>query len=351
MWPARRTASTLNGAMTTLLERAEGQPVRNVQALFAHARRRTASGPGNVREVELDLAGPPLRARSRLLTSRALLFVQGENQAGEDLRLRHEAAAPLVAVHATLRGTATSAMDGLGTVLANRAGEVQLFASPSSHTTVRLQAHVQNEAFRVAIAPPLITALAARHPELETLAAHVDARKPFCAPATTAVPLARLIEEASGIMNSEHYGSLRPLFLESRALGWLTLAMAVPAEPSHGCLSPREINRMHDARELLLSRLADPPTLGELALAVGTNDFALKRQFKIVFGQPVYAYLLAIRLAHACRLLKDTGRSVKEIAAAVGYAHANHFGTAFRKAYGVSPARYRALQKHLPAGK
>jgi two-component system response regulator YesN len=48
-----------------------------------------------------------------------------------------------------------------------------------------------------------------------------------------------------------------------------------------------------------------------------------------------------VRLAHAAQLLRDTGDSIKAIAAAVGYAHPNHFSSAFRRAYGVSPGRYR----------
>jgi AraC-like DNA-binding protein len=57
----------------------------------------------------------------------------------------------------------------------------------------------------------------------------------------------------------------------------------------------------------------------------------------------------AVRLAQACLLLKDTSDSVKVIAATVGYTHANHFGSAFRKAYGVSPARYRANRQRMLA--
>src|SRR5436190_616579 len=259
--PRSRTASTLNGAMATLTERAPATvgAARDFAELFAPARRRVVSGPGNVRELELALDQPPLRARSRLLTCGQFLFVQGENEAQEELLLRHEGATPMVAVHAPLCGSAAAYMDGLGASLVERPGEVQLFASPSSHATVRLRAHVKNQAFRVVIPGSLIAALA--------------------------------------------------------------------------------------ARQLLLSRLANPPTLAEVASAVGTNEFALKRQFKNVFGQPVYAYLLTVRLAQACRLLKDSADSVKEIAAAVGYAHANHFSTAFRRAYGVTPARFRAASR------
>ncbi len=102
---------------------------------------------------------------------------------------------------------------------------------------------------------------------------------------------------------------------------------------------------MHDARDLLLSRLSDPPTLAEVASAVGTNDFALKRNFKAVFGQPLYRYLLGVRLTHARKLLDDTSLTVKEIAAAVGYTYPNHFSTAFCRWLGVTPSTYRARRR------
>jgi AraC-like DNA-binding protein len=327
--------------MATLPEPSPRDGVRDLQTLFRHARRQVIDGVGNVREVRIDLDGPPLRAHSRLLSVKGLLFVFGENLAGEDLTLRHEGAQPIVAVHAPLRGSAASTMDGLGDSITGRAGEVQLFASPSSHSTVRVQAHVKNQAFRIALTAALVRDLASRHAELEPLAAHVDSGAPFCGKPMNRLPLQRVLDEASEIMDSEHYGALRPLFLESRALSWLAMALAAPEESAAKGPAAREVDRMHDARALLLSRLADPPTLAEVATAVGTNDFALKRNFKAVFGQPVYGYLLGVRLSQACRLLKDTSDSIKEIATAVGYAHPNHFSTAFRRSYGVSPAQYR----------
>jgi AraC-like DNA-binding protein len=331
--------------MATLSERSGPETVHDFRALFAPARRQVLSGAVRVRELRLELDGPPLRARSRLLTSGSLLFVDGCNQAGEDLVLRHEGTAPLVAVHASLRGTATSRMDALGGALSSRAGEVQLFASPNSHSTVRLHAHVENQAFRVVLNPSLIQTLAEHHPELENLAARVAAGTGFCGKPVNAPSLHHLIQEATEIMDSEHYGALRPLFLESRALSWLALAMT-PSEPrpSQGPAA-RDVERMHAARDLLLARLSDPPTISQVASAVGTNDFALKRHFKAVFGKPVHAYLLAVRLAQACRLLRESSDSIKEIADAVGYVHPNHFSTAFRRAYGISPASYRAARR------
>jgi len=331
--------------MDTRSEQPTSGAGRDFRTLFRDAQRRVIHGAGNVRELRIDLEGPPLWAHSRLLSSGDLLFVLGENVAGEDLLLRHEGAAPLVAVHAPLRGSAAATMDGFESSITGRAGELQLFVSPTSSSTVRLHAHVKNQAFRVALGPELVRSLAERHSELEPVARHVLGRTPFCGKPIHALPLQRVQAEANEIFDSDHYGAIRPLFLEARALSWLAMAMASPLEPA--CKGPRarEVDRMHEARDLLLSRLDHPPTLAELATAVGTNDFALKRNFKAVFGQPVYAYLLALRLAQARRLLLDSNLSVKEIAGRVGYEYPNHFSAAFRRSHGVSPARFRAMAR------
>jgi AraC family transcriptional activator of pyochelin receptor len=149
------------------------------------------------------------------------------------------------------------------------------------------------------------------------------------------------MEEANEILDSDHYGALRPMFLESRALSWLATALAGREEARSSRPPAREIDRMHHARDLLLSRLADPPTLAEVATAVGTNDVALKRNFKAVFGQPVYGYLLDVRLNQARRLLEDTSDCQRN--GGGGRLRASHhFSTAFRRSHGVSPAHYRA---------
>jgi AraC-like DNA-binding protein len=345
MWPRKRAGSTLSGEMATLSEPSAAARVQDFQVLFRSARRQVRAGAGNVHQLWLELDGPPLNARSCLLTSQGVLFVLGENLAEEDLTLRHQGAQPIIGVHAPLRGSAVTTMPALGGAITGRAGELQLFVSPTSDSTVRLRAHVKNEAFRVMFEPALVCGLAARHAALEPLAARVDSGAPWRGKASNGFALERVRTEASEVMASEHYGSLRPLFLEARALSWLAMAWAAPEASAARRPAAREVERMHGARELLLSRLESPPTLAEVAIAVGTNDFALKRNFKAVFGQPVYSYLLGVRLAEARRLLEETNATVKEIASAVGYAHAHHFSTAFRRAYGSGPAQYRATAR------
>src|SRR6185436_12445063 len=152
-------------------------------------------------------------------------------------------------------------MDGLGSAIASRAGEMQLFASPTSHARVRLPAQVSNEAFRIIFSSTWLSALAERHPGLEGIARQVTSGLPYLGSCVTPVPLPSLMREAAEIVHSESYGAHRALFLEARATSWLALALALPTEDAHAPLPARELERMHAARDLLLARLADPPTL------------------------------------------------------------------------------------------
>jgi hypothetical protein len=262
--------------MATHSKPSDSTSVHAFPSLFANAQRKVTTLAGNVREVQLELEGPPLRARSRSLTSSNSLFVHGENYAREDMLLRHEAEAPLVAVHVALSGGAIQQPDGMAQPITTRPGFIQLFSAPNSNTTVRLRAHERNEVFRINMSAPFILGLAARHPELGSFASRVANGAPFCTLPVKPFALARLYEEAAQVMDSHHYGAFRPLFLEARALTWLAMALACERGSELGtarAVPPGEAERMHAARDLLLGRISDPPTLAEVARAIGSNEF------------------------------------------------------------------------------
>src|SRR5262245_40489235 len=102
---------------------------------------------------------------------------------------------------------------------------------------------------------------------------------------------------------------------------------------------------MMGARERLLARLQDPPTIDELDDLGGTNAFRLKRDFKAVFGKSIRAFVLAQRHEVARTILLDTRLSIKEIAARAGYSHVAHFSVAFKRHHGASPSALRGRRR------
>jgi AraC-like DNA-binding protein len=101
------------------------------------------------------------------------------------------------------------------------------------------------------------------------------------------------------------------------------------------------------ARDLADSRYAEPLEVEDLARAAGLSKAHFSREFRRVFGESPYVYLLTRRLERAAALLRNTDHSVAEICLEVGLQGIGSFTTSFKRMYGMTPSEYR--QAHPPA--
>ncbi len=150
---------------------------------------------------------------------------------------------------------------------------------------------------------------------------------------------------ASQILHGPSDGPLRRLRLGSQVLALALQVMApwldgVDAQ-SHAGLRGTELERLHHARGLLLADLRQPPSLTQLATAVGMSVRRLDAGFRQVFGVSPAGYLREQRLRQAWHWLASGQFQVSEVAWMSGYGFA-HFSTAFRRRFGVSPTDLRA---------
>lgn len=129
-----------------------------------------------------------------------------------------------------------------------------------------------------------------------------------------------------------HYEAVALELVAQQAAQWLA-----PAAPAPLPLGSAERDKLHYARALLLTQLAEPPTLAALARQCQLNEFSLKRGFRQLFGTSVGDFVQAQRLEVARQLLLGGGRTVAEIAYELGYAHPPHFHRAFKKHFGLTP--------------
>jgi AraC-like DNA-binding protein len=139
-------------------------------------------------------------------------------------------------------------------------------------------------------------------------------------------------------------GPLRCLMMEGTALQLFALQAAAASRPgalpSHPDLSARERVAVHEARVLLLADMRSPPTLGELAEAVGLADRRLAAAFRLTFGAGPFKALRDHRMEHARLALEEGVDSLKEISFRVGYNHVTNFVAAFRVRYGAPPRQF-----------
>jgi len=67
----------------------------------------------------------------------------------------------------------------------------------------------------------------------------------------------------------------------------------------------------------------------------------ISRYFKEHFHITLSQYITHLRLEYAKQLLQDTDTPVTEIAMQSGYQNVSYFIRSFKKAYGVSPLKYK----------
>jgi AraC-like DNA-binding protein len=95
------------------------------------------------------------------------------------------------------------------------------------------------------------------------------------------------------------------------------------------------------ALTLIHHRHAHPWTLSELAKEAGVSRTVLATRFRHFLGEPPIAYLTRWRLRLGARALLATSHSVAQIASAAGYESEAAFNRAFKREFGLPPARYR----------
>jgi AraC-like DNA-binding protein len=140
---------------------------------------------------------------------------------------------------------------------------------------------------------------------------------------------------------AEHGDRLASSSLLKTAIAGLLAAHAGPARtPGRACLSGRAPAAVRFAQELLAERLADPPSLDELARVTQMSPFALLRAFRGQTGLPPHAYLNQQRVRIA-RMLLDSGVSPAEVATQTGFADQAHLTRHFKRVVGVPPGAYQ----------
>ncbi|MFG6346699.1 MAG: AraC family transcriptional regulator [Lachnospiraceae bacterium] len=98
------------------------------------------------------------------------------------------------------------------------------------------------------------------------------------------------------------------------------------------------IRKIHDQ---LLHHIEQRITIEELSRQYLINPTTLKNAFKSVYGTSIAAHIKEHRMRQAAKLLKETNKSIAEIAQAVGYDSQSKFTAAFKTYFEVLPKEYR----------
>lgn len=144
-----------------------------------------------------------------------------------------------------------------------------------------------------------------------------------------------------------HYNlspSIKKLYYKGKAYELLSLYFNRSEDPNaEQCpflIDEENVLKIRKAKDVILSRMSEPPTLQELADMVGISLKKLKEGFKEIYGDTVFGFLLDYKLEYARQLLDSGSFNVSEVGLKIGYSTSSHFIAAFKKKFGVTPKKY-----------
>ena len=148
----------------------------------------------------------------------------------------------------------------------------------------------------------------------------------------------------SQVLQAKVHDSMKELYFKGKVYELLSLYFNKSEDPSlEQCpflVDEENVQKIRRAKDIILERMTDPPTLENLSLEIGLSLKRLKEGFKQLYGDTVYSYLLDHKMEDARRMLDSQKFNVNEVSLKLGYSTASHFIAAFKKKYGTTPKKY-----------
>ncbi|THV61126.1 AraC family transcriptional regulator [Flagellimonas alvinocaridis] len=148
----------------------------------------------------------------------------------------------------------------------------------------------------------------------------------------------------SQLMNYNLHPSIKQLYIKGKVYELISLYFNktedADLEQCPFLADEDNVRRIRMAKEIMISRMAEPPTLAELSQEIGLSLKKLKEGFKQIYGDSVYGFLFDYKMEYARKMLETGKHNVNEVGLKVGYSTASHFIASFKKKYGTTPKKY-----------
>ncbi|MBU2948146.1 helix-turn-helix transcriptional regulator [Zobellia uliginosa] len=148
----------------------------------------------------------------------------------------------------------------------------------------------------------------------------------------------------SQMMNYNLHPSIKELYIKGKVYELISLYFNksddADIEQCPFLVDEDNVRRIRKAKEIIISRMAEPPTLTELSEEIGLSLKKLKEGFKQIYGDSVFSFLFDYKMEYARKMLETGKHNVNEVGLRVGYSTASHFISAFKKKYGTTPKKY-----------
>lgn len=166
-----------------------------------------------------------------------------------------------------------------------------------------------------------------------------------------------MLRENPGILNSQIFRVIREIrefkkdtdfrdiFLKGKLMELLSIQLEELCSLSDDTVPVRKdiLEKIYSVRDFISENPEKNYSLNELAQKAGTNEYTLKSEFKKLFGTTVFRFRNDLKMEKAMEMLRKREKTIAEISERIGYKNPQHFSTAFKRNFGVTPSEYQNL--------
>jgi AraC-like DNA-binding protein len=243
-----------------------------------------------------------------------------------------------------LAGRLDTTFEGLSHDLRMSPGKHNLVFSPEGGDTNRLAANESLEMFHISLDKAFFSEIIGCDDRWsERVQNNLLYNRPFSGIKGTADTTPLMQSLIRQVKQCGEVGAVRNLMIQSKVFELLALQIEQFRGPGQAdSISAADADKLHQLKYFLDTHFLEEHSLAALSRICLLNEFKVKKGFKELFGTTVFGYLRKMRMDYAERMLLDSAQSVEEVSDLLGYEHAQHFSTAFRKYHGVNPSTLKS---------
>ncbi|MBR3294514.1 MAG: helix-turn-helix transcriptional regulator [Oscillospiraceae bacterium] len=135
---------------------------------------------------------------------------------------------------------------------------------------------------------------------------------------------------------------IRKGYFKVKILELLLFLSAYPVGSGRQSVSLSQVELARSVRDHLLENTEGKLTISALSRHFGASTSMINASFRAVYGMTPAAFLRTQKMHAAAKLLRESDRTILDVANQFSYDNASKFAKAFRSVIGVSPTSYRA---------
>ncbi|MDP4664643.1 MAG: AraC family transcriptional regulator [Flavobacteriaceae bacterium] len=263
------------------------------------------------------------------------------NDGPQSQRFIHDVDRSLLQFHFTLKGLSRLVFNEGNYVLNNPENHSLMLYNPQRDLPIRMDLDPNTWAVSMVISIKKFHALFSTESDSISFLSEENAGQKYYKDGQISPSMAIILNQ---LMHFNLNASIQKLYFRGKAYELLSHYFNQSAdgdvEQCPFLVDATNVAKIKKAKDVIISRMSEPPSLQELSEIAGISLRKLKEGFKQIYGTTVYQFLFDYKMEFSRRLLESGESNVNEVGLKVGYSTASHFISAFKKKYGTTPKKY-----------